>query len=220
MGEDIPKQYIEIANKPIIYYCLEKIKKSKKVDAIYIVAEDEWREFICKQLKQLQLLPLLMGFSNPGITRQLSIINALEDLNNKIEGNDIIIIHDAVRPCIDAKDVDNYIEMLGEHDGVLPVLEVKDTVYSSENGKVIDSLLNRDNLYAGQAPEVFRFQVYYQVNKLLEEEKILNIKGSTEPAILGGLDVILAKGNEDNFKITTRADLERFKIKIKDSIEG
>ena len=96
------------------------------------------------------------------------------------------------------------------HDGVLPVLPMKDTVYFSEEGKTIDSLLNRSQIFAGQAPEVFYLGSYYKANEALLPEKILSINGSTEPAILAGMDIVMIPGDEGNFKITTKADLERF----------
>ena len=102
-----------------------------------------------------------------------------------------------------------FIAMEG-HDGVLFVLPMKDTVYFSEEGKKIDSLLNRSQIFAGQAPEVFHLGRYYKANVALLPEKILSINGSTEPAILAGMDIVMISGDEGNFKITTKADLERF----------
>ena len=94
---------------------------------------------------------------------------------------------------------------------MLPVLPMKDTVYESRDGKTISALLNRSQIYAGQAPEVFRLGAYYQANKRLLPDNILKINGSTEPAILAGLSIAMIPGDEDNFKVTTAADLERFR---------
>ncbi len=93
---------------------------------------------------------------------------------------------------------------------------MKDTVYFSEEGKKIDSLLNRSQIFAGQAPEVFRLGRYYEANQVLLLEKILTINGSTEPTILAGMDVVMIAGDEGNFKITTKADLERFQSMLPD----
>ena len=82
-----------------------------------------------------------------------------------------------------------------------------------EEGKKIDALLNRSQIFAGQAPEVFRLGRYYEANQVLLPEKILTINGSTEPAILAGMDVVMIPGDEGNFKITTKADLERFQTR-------
>ena len=101
---------------------------------------------------------------------------------------------------------------------MLPVLPMKDTVYESENGKTIDSLLERSHIFAGQAPEVFRLEPYYEANRNLLPNRILEINGSTEPAIMAGMDVVMIEGDEDNFKITTMADLKRFQKRIEENV--
>jgi 2-C-methyl-D-erythritol 4-phosphate cytidylyltransferase len=87
---------------------------------------------------------------------------------------------------------------------------MKDTVYLSEDGESITSLLDRKQIFAGQAPEAFRLGAYYRANEALMPEKILQINGSTEPAVMMGLHIRMIPGDEQNFKITTREDLKRF----------
>ena len=91
---------------------------------------------------------------------------------------------------------------------------MKDTVYLGD-GRQITSLLEREKVYAGQAPEAFVLGKYYEANKSLIPDKIEQINGSTEPAILAGMDIAMIPGDEGNFKITTQADLERFRALIK-----
>ena len=88
---------------------------------------------------------------------------------------------------------------------------MKDTVYSSKDGRHIDGLLNRSEIYAGQAPEAFRLGKYYEANQKLLPDEILKINGSTEPAVLAGMDIAMIPGDEGNFKITTQEDLDRFR---------
>ena len=102
------------------------------------------------------------------------------------------------------------LEGIRGHDGVLPVLAMKDTVYSSPDGKTVGALLKRSEIYAGQAPEVFCLEKYYEANKRLLPDRIFEINGSTEPAIMAGMDIAMIPGDERNFKITTKADFERF----------
>ena len=101
------------------------------------------------------------------------------------------------------------------HDGLMPVLPMNDTVYLSQDGTRVTDLLDRSKVYAGQAPEVFRIGRYYEANRKLLPDRIRQINGSTEPAILDGMDIVMIPGDEGNFKITTRADLERF-LKIRE----
>jgi len=214
LGAELPKQYIEINDRPIISYCLETLLSHPEIDAVQIVADLAWQKVILKEVERVSSafgsLQKFRGFSVPGKTRQLSILNGLEDILSYASKEDTVMIHDAARPCLSEQMISCGLDAIKGHDGVLPVLPMKDTVYLSEDGKVVSSLLNRSRVFAGQAPEFFLLGKYYEANKSLLPEKILAINGSTEPAILAGLDVVMIPGEEGNFKITTKADLERF----------
>ncbi len=210
LGADIPKQYIEVDSKPIIVYSIEKLSCHEKIDAIQIVADPMWQEQIRAWLDAGGYDRKFKGFSLPGENRQLSILHGLEDIRQYAEDTDYVFIHDAARPLLSEKQITDCIEGAAGHDGVLPVLPMKDTVYFSRDGKKITALLDRSDIYAGQAPEMFRIGTYYEANCRLLPDRILNINGSTEPAILAGMDVAMIPGDERNFKITTKADLERF----------
>ena len=214
MGMDIPKQYIEVCGRPIIAYVLERLFFCETIDAVQIVAEQDWHDLIGKSIDALaspcaMLRQKFRGFSEPGENRQLSILHGLEDIRKYAADTDSVLIHDAARPLVSAEQIADCLEAVREHDGVIPVLLMKDTVYSSQNGRTITSLLNRSQIYAGQAPEVFMLGTYYEANRRLLPDAILRINGSTEPAIMAGMDIAMIPGDEGNFKITTRADLER-----------
>lgn len=122
-----------------------------------------------------------------------------------------MIIHDGARPVVTARLIAECIEACKGHEGAMPALPMKDTVYASRDGRKISALLDRGSIYAGQAPEVFKLGAYYEANRKLLPERILKINGSAEPAVLAGMDIAMIPGDENNFKITTRADLERFR---------
>lgn len=210
LGTEIPKQYIEIDGKPIIAYSIERLSAHAGIDAIWIVAAPEWWELIAESLKKSDISKKFRGFSNPGANRQLSILNGLEDIRNEISEESLVLIHDAARPLLSEKLVTDCFCAVKGHDGVLPVLPMKDTVYASSDGKCITSLLNRSEIYAGQAPELFCLEKYYEANRRLLPDEIMNINGSTEPAIMAGMDIAMIPGDENNFKVTTQADLVRF----------
>lgn len=210
LGSDIPKQYIEVGNRTIISYCIESLSRHEGIDAIQIVAASLWQEEITRWLPAADLGKKFKGFSLPGENRQLSILHGLEDIKKYTVDADYVLIHDAARPLLSKRQITECLEKIEGHDGVIPVLPMKDTVYFSDDGRTITSLLERSNIYAGQAPEVFCIGTYYEANRRLLPEQILKINGSTEPAILAGMDIAMIPGDENNFKITTRADLERF----------
>ena len=218
LGADIPKQYIEVVGKPVIAYCMETLFRHKCVDAVHIVVDSVWQEKIREWMESdKEILPFKMkfhGFSEQGENRQLSILNGLTDIHKYAKDTDLVMIHDAARPLLSERLISDCFEAAENHDGVLPVLPMKDTIYGSSDGRRITTLLKREELFAGQAPEVFRLGKYYEANQKLLPEKILKINGSAEPAVLAGMDVAMIPGDEGNFKITTKEDLERFREMI------
>ncbi|MCR5108586.1 MAG: 2-C-methyl-D-erythritol 4-phosphate cytidylyltransferase [Lachnospiraceae bacterium] len=213
MSTNVPKQYIDINGHMMISRCIEAILKCSLIDCIHITASKEWHNSIESDAGSLsgeEFVRRFRGFSLPGENRQLSIYNGLKDIISYSSDDDIVIIHDAARPLVSEKLLSDCIEACREHEGAMPALPMKDTVYMSENGNTISSLLERSRIYAGQAPEAFRLGSYLEATKALLPDKILKINGSSEPAIMHGMDIAIIKGDENNFKITTDNDLKRY----------
>lgn len=221
LGTDIPKQYIKVNDRCIISYCIEQLSKHERIDKIQIAAAPQWQQTIRSCLEKYDSPQFgnkrkFQGFSQPGKNRQLSIYNGLTDILTYAQESDTVLIHDAARPLLSAQMITDCLEAMCDHEGVVPVLPMKDTIYQSIDGKSINALVKRDEIYAGQSPEAFRLGLYYKANKVLFPDKILKINGSTEPAVLAGMDITMISGKEENFKITTVEDLERFR-RIADS---
>lgn len=210
LGSNIPKQYMEVGGRSVISYSIESLALHEGIDAIWIVAEPYWEDQIRKCVDAFDKGRKFKGFSAPGENRQLSILHGLEDIRSCADDESLVLIHDAARPLLSAKQITACLDAITGYDGVLPALPMKDTVYLSANGKRVSALLNRSEIYAGQAPELFRLEKYYEANRRLLPNQILQINGSTEPAIMAGMNIAMVPGDENNFKITTRADLDRF----------
>ncbi|MBO5146452.1 MAG: 2-C-methyl-D-erythritol 4-phosphate cytidylyltransferase [Lachnospiraceae bacterium] len=210
LGADIPKQYLMAGGKPLIAYCIETLSMHDMIDTIWIVADAAWQERLIQWLHKADRNKKFRGFSKPGANRQLSVFHGLEDIRKSASDDDIVLIHDAARPLLTHQMITDCIEGMRGHEGVLPVLPMKDTIYQSEDGRFVSSLLDRKKLFAGQAPECFVLGRYLEANRKLLPDKILAVNGSTEPAVLAGMDIVMIKGDERNFKITTQADLDRF----------
>lgn len=220
LHSDVPKQYIRVNGKMLITYAFAALAKASVIDQVLIVAERGWRELILADAKKHQIPEDKMaGFASPGMNRQASILNGMQELLRtacresweSIAGDDTVFIHDAARPLLSQKQVSDCFDALHGHDGVMPVLPMKDTVYVSRDKETVSELLDRSQVFAGQAPELFRFKKYYQANIALLPERLSTINGSTEPAVLAGMDIVMIPGDEKNFKVTTQEDLERFR---------
>ena len=208
MGADIPKQYMELLGKPVLVHTAEQFQRCGLVEHIVIVAAREWEDRIWAWKERFGLSKLC-ALAPAGENRQRSILSGLLAARDLFESQgDGVIIQDAARPLTGDALIESLLEGLKEAPAVLPALPVTDTVYTSADGGRVDGLLDRSKLYAGQAPETFRLGKYYEANKRLFPDKIRDIHGSTEPAVLAGLDVVMIPGDERNIKITTRTDFE------------
>lgn len=205
---EVPKQYYNVNNKAIIMYSIETVLENNNIDGFIVVAEKRWHDFIEERMNVKE--DKFMGFVLPGKSRQMSIYNGLLFFEQKINDEDIIIIHDAARPNVTNELINKCIEKAKKYDGAMPVLPLKDTVYFSNSNDKVDYSIDRSKLFAGQAPEAFKYRKYLNSNKALSPDKILKINGSSEPAILGKLTVATVEGDERNYKITTKSDLEKF----------
>lgn len=208
MQLSIPKQYIKVCDKPIIGYCLDVFQEVNAIDRIVVVCNSYWRNFISDYVAQHNISKVV-AYADAGESRQASILNGLNMCENFANYNDLVIIHDAARPLVTPRII-NELLCVDNYDGILPVLPVKDTMYYSNDGIEISSLLNRDSIYAGQAPECFLFGKYLTINKLATDDEIANTRGSSEIAFKNGLRIKLVRGDENNYKITTADDLKRF----------
>ena len=212
-----PKQYLKVGGKPIICYCLETFQKHSRIDAIIIVAEEQYHEMLDDWMKK-EKISKFMEYAPAGRTRQHSIYSGITVARAEAEGvQDIVIIHDAARPCVSEKIITDCIEGALECGGAMPVIAVKDTVYQSADKKTISGLLNRDELFAGQAPEAFRLDPYLAIHDSMSDADLAEVRGSSEIAYRHGMKIKLIQGEEANFKITTKEDLDKFKLIVKNS---
>ena len=219
LGRDIPKQYIKVGKKPIIMYCIETMEKTPCVDGFCIVAAAEWQEEIRGWMEQARIQKF-MGFAPAGKSRQHSLLNGMSFLmeKNPEEGSKVLI-HDAARPNVTPELIESCFEALKEADGSMPVIPVKDTMYLSKDRKEISGLLNRDEIFSGQAPEAFDLHKYYTIHQDMTDEEIGAVRGTAEIGYKKGLTVRIIDGDENNYKITTEVDLEKFKDQMERSAE-
>lgn len=214
MGVDRPKQFLMVNNKPVISYCFDIFQKHSEIDKIVVVVNDKWKSFVEEYAEKYNVTKIC-GYAPAGKTRQHSIYNGLKCIDETAHNTDIVIVHDAARPLVSDEIISDCIKGATEFDGAMPVISVKDTVYQSEDGKSIDNLLKRSELFAGQAPESFKFKKYYKIHNDVSDEEIGSTAGSSEIAYRHGMEITMVKGSERNLKITTIEDLETFETILK-----
>lgn len=208
---EIPKQYYEINEIPIIIYTLKTFINVNCFDYIYIAVNNEFKDFVKSIIKKfiddadISKIKLVSG----GNERIDSIHNVIECINiNNVTDEDIIVIHDAVRPFVTEKIILDNIEGAKEYGATVTSVPVNDTILLSTDGDYVDRIPIRKTLFNGQSPDSFNLKTFIELeNKLTEEQKEI-ITGTSQVCTLNNHPIKMIEGDTINFKITTDADLE------------
>lgn len=215
---DYPKQFYKINDKPIIIYTIEKFVKHPKVDIIFVATNENYYEYTKEMLIEYNLndkVILLKG----GSTRMNTIDNVIKKIEetNKINDNDLILIHDAVRPFVTNKIINDSFEKTKEYGATVATISVVDTIVASENGNKVDYIPKRSELFAGQSPDTFRLKEFIDMKKNLTKDQKEIVTGTSQIYTLNNRNIYMIEGDPLNFKITTDLDL---KIAEKIVMEG
>lgn len=208
MGTGIPKQYQMMAGKPVLVHTMEQFQRRGDIECVAVVAEEAWQGQILRWKDEFCLSKLRVT-APAGENRQRSILNGLRALRPFLTGEqDGVVVQDAARPLTSGDLVTRLLQGLQEAPCVLPVLPVTDTAYTSQDGQWVDGLLDRSTLYAGQAPEAFRYQAYLRLYEETPPEELDRMSGSCQLPYSRGWKVMMIPGEKKNIKITYPPDLE------------
>ena len=208
--QDIPKQFINVQDKPVIVYTLEAFQKHPNIDAIEIVCLEGWHDILRAYARQFGITKL-ENIVNGGPTGQDSIRNGLYDIAERYHSDDdIVVIHDAIRPMVSADIISDNIRVCREFGNATAVIPCTSVMLKTNDAIVSDDQVPRDNLKITQTPQS------YFINELIEVHKEA-VKKDLEPSISScalyvemGKKVYLSVGSEKNIKITTSEDIEIF----------
>jgi 2-C-methyl-D-erythritol 4-phosphate cytidylyltransferase len=218
LGLAVPKQFHPVRGRPVITYTLRRFQDCAAITGILVVAEEAWRGMIGEWLARDGCTKFL-GFADPGETRQESVFAGLLAMEGLMKEDDVVLVHDAVRPAVTEALILACIEEARQRGGATPALRVRETIYRSVDGSRISALLNRNELCVGQTPEGYRFGKYLAAHRSVTRAELAGTRGSSELAFRFGMEVGLFPGDDRNFKITTIEDLERFE-RLEEKGEG
>ena len=203
MRSAIPKQFMDINDRPMISYVLRAFEESL-VDGIIIAVSDEYRDFLEKIIKEYDISKFTCFVQN-GSERVYSVKNGLE----KLSGDDIVLIHDAARPMVTSGLINSCIDSVKKYKACITAVPVKDTIKEVSEG-VITGTPDRIRLFAAQTPQCFRVKVLRDAYGKWEEEGKMFIP--TDDASLverySDVSVRIIEGDERNIKVTTPGDIK------------
>ncbi len=216
MGHKIPKQFINVYDKPIIIYTLEGFQKHPMIDEIEVVCLDGWHEVLWAYARQYGINKLKWVVSG-GETGQESIRNGVFNLEGKAAEDDIIIIHDGIRPLVDETVLSDVIQKCRIFGNAVSSMPYYEQIFLTEDGKTSTQYIPRETLRRVSTPQAYRFDL---LDKKYHEafEKQIGIYGSSYANTMMvelGIRLYFAAGSDKNIKLTTKDDLELFKAYLR-----
>lgn len=216
MGLDIPKQFVNIYDKPVIIYTLEGFERHPMIDEIEVVCIDGWHDVLKAYAKQFGITKLKRVVSG-GKTGQESIRNGVFALEGYLSDDDTVIIHDGIRPLVDKEVLTDVIVTCRKYGNAVTSMPYNEQIFVVDDELSTVKYIPRETIRRVATPQAYKFG---KLDKAYHEafEKKIGIYGSsytnTMMADLGER-LYFAAGSDKNIKLTTRDDLELFKAYLK-----
>ena len=201
-SSNVPKQFIRVLDKPIIIYTVEKFAAQKHIDEIYIGIKPEWHEVMDTLLAEYSIDTKRVKVIDGGSDRNATVMNIVSAIKaaHKVKKGDIILTHDAVRPFLTDKMIEDNIIGALKYSACGTYVKCVDTVVSSQDGETVDETLDRSRLYRAQTPQSFDIT-------LLDKNQKAQLTDTCSIFTAKGEKIHIVEGDAINIKITTDSDL-------------
>lgn len=203
MGGGLPKQFQEISGKPVIVHTLEKFKNNANVTEIVVVCRKDCVEML-KGMIETWAIGKVNAIVEGGSTRQESSYNGVKNCGPDA---DYVLIHDAVRPFVSDRVINDVISALKTTGAAAPAVDVTDTVVISKNGLISD-VPDRETLKRIQTPQGFAYGIIKEAHEKTRADKRYGFSDDCGMVVYSGKPVKLVEGDVRNIKITTPEDLD------------
>ena len=216
MGQAIPKQFINVYDKPILIYTLEGFEKHPQIDEIGVVCIKGWEQALWAYAKQFHITKL-KWIVEGGNSGQESIRNGVFHLEGKCQPEDTVIIHDGIRPLVDATVLTDVISKCHQYGNAVTSLPYNEQIFVVDNEISTIKYIPRETLRRVSTPQAYQFDKLDKAYHTAFEKKI-GIYGSSYTNTMMvelGERLYFAAGSDKNIKLTTQEDLEIFKAYVK-----
>ena len=218
VGAGIPKQFIEVLGKPVLYYTLEEFEKHEEVDAILVVCVESYMDYV-RDMKDKYNLSKLRWVTEGGSTFQGSVLNGIRFLEDKIDKDDVVLVHFAASPFITDDIISDAIRVCKDKGNAISTTDYyllsgkkKLTTSVSDPENYTEEYINRDTVAVMSTPHAFK---YGFIDDLYKEAIETGVIDTVEPHTTTlmyamGRKIYFCHGSQNNIKITRKEDLELF----------
>lgn len=210
MQQNIPKQFLIVNERPVIVYTLEAFQNHPEIGEIAVVCIGGWESVLWAYANQFNITKLKMVVPG-GENGQASIRNGVYALEANHSPEDIVLIHDAIRPMVSAEIISDCIRVTKQHGNSITVIPCAEAMMQTEDGVVSVGSYPRDRLKRTQTPQGFRIGQICNLHRRALEVGITNSVASCTLMIEMGEQVYFSAGSEKNIKLTTVEDIDIFK---------
>ncbi|ELZ8937547.1 2-C-methyl-D-erythritol 4-phosphate cytidylyltransferase [Campylobacter coli] len=215
MNQSIPKQFMSINNKPIIIYTLEKFEKHPAIDEIVVVSLNGWENLLLSYAKQFKITKLRY-ITKGGASGQESIKNGILKLKEFYSDDDIVLIHDAIRPNVSEEIISDAIRVINEKGSAVSVIPCNEAMLvSNDDGINSRQTYDRQKLKRTQTPQGATLKALKDLHDKAEKMGIKDSVATCTLMIETGGEIYFSIGSEKNIKITTMDDIDIFKALLK-----
>lgn len=211
MQHEIPKQFINVRDKPIIIYTLEAFQKHPYIDEIALVCVEGWHDIVkayCRQYKITKLKWIVSGGENG----QSSIRNGVYEAEKRYNSDDILLIHDAIRPLVSEEILSDCIKTCKKHGSAIVVEQCNTVVLRHKENEICSNeVVLRNELALTQTPQAFPISKLVWAHKTALERGITNSVASCALMVELGEVIHFSIGSSTNIKLTTPGDIKIFK---------
>lgn len=202
--KEIPKQYQLLNGKPVINYSIETFSNHPDIDSVTVIINHDHK----KKFEKLSL-PNNVKYCFGGKTRQESVFNGLKYLEK--EKPEHVLIHDAARPFMPSRIIDELLLALEVHPAVIPGEKVTDTLKKTDNNNIINSTVSREQLWRAQTPQAFNYKELIAIYQKLDAKQLQKLTDDASLFEENNKQVKIVQGSHMNLKITTKEDLNYLK---------
>ena len=209
MGADIPKQFIKVKGKPIIVYSIENFQRNEQIEKIVVVCVKDWIDYV-KELVIDYGLTKVEWIIEGGSSGHDSIKNGVFFLKDKVNPDDYIVVHDAVRPILPQKAINEVLRVAHEKGNASSSIVCHPPIVYTEDGESGVKDIDREHVMLTASPQAYKFSLALSCYEKAEAENKNNFTFTSSLLIHYGERVYFAKGTTSNIKVTKKEDIALF----------